>query len=339
MDKLNVLYLSDNNYAIFAGISILSLFINNKHIPDITVYVIDDGIAEENKKKYYQIAEKYSRDIVFLDLTKGIQILEELHMPKYRNSYTTYLKLFTFDILPDDVERIFFIDSDSIIVGDLSEMIDFDLKGNVIGAVKDGLSQTYKEALGFPAGDSWYNMGIMLVDVQQWKKQQCQKLIIEQMKKRQAYIAVDQDLLNITQHGKITTLHPKYNATAHHYVYESKGFLKHLPQKGFYDAETLDEGNKDARIRHFERFVGESPWNVNSIHPYTKYFDKYLLVSPWKDFKKTKPQKNMTLKIEKILYVILPHKMFLPLFAWGFRRYLKKSNAHFEGNKDVKNIS
>ena len=73
---LNVMYLTDNNYVVFAGVSIISLFENNKDIENINVYVIDDSISEKNKKIYLDIANKYKRNIIFLDLSKGLKILK-----------------------------------------------------------------------------------------------------------------------------------------------------------------------------------------------------------------------------------------------------------------------
>lgn len=218
MRELNILYLTDNNYAAFAGVSIISLFENNRTIDRFHVYVIDDSIADDNKAKMRAVAEQYGHDLFFLDLSEGIRILEEMKIPKYRNSYTTYLKLFTFNLLPDTVKRIFFIDSDSVVVGDLGELIDLDMQGCVIGAVRDGISQPWKVALGYDSNDSWFNMGVMLVDVDAWKADGAQDKVIAQLQKRKAYFAVDQDILNITQHGRIMTLHPRYNATPHHYV-------------------------------------------------------------------------------------------------------------------------
>lgn len=335
---LNVMYLTDNNYVVFAGVSIISLFENNKNIDVINVYVIDDSIADENKKIYKQIAERYGREIIFLDLSRGLEILQEMKAPQYRNSYTTYLKLFAFDLLPEDVDRIFFIDSDSIVVGCLEEMISFDMQGKMVGAVRDGISHPYKVALGYPEEDSWFNMGVMLVDVHKWKSDKAQQKVIEQLKKRNAYIAVDQDILNITQHGNICTLHPKYNATPHHYIYSYDKFMKALPQKGFYDKKTIEEANKEPVIRHFERFIGESPWNKNSVHPYTELFDSYLKISPWKDYEKKIARKTIILKIEKILYKLLPHDVFLKIWAMAFKHYLDTNNKKMINSSNIKNI-
>lgn len=340
MKELNILYLTDNNYAAFAGVSITSLFMNNKHIDKITVYIIDDSIAEENKEKFRKLADDFSRGIVFLDLTEGIRVLEEMGVPKYRNSYTTYLKLFAFGLLPDSVKRIFFIDSDTVIVGDLSEIIDLDMEGCMIGAVRDGISHPYKMALGFDYNDSWFNMGVMLVDVEKWKADHAQDKVIEQLRKRTAYIAVDQDILNITQHGNIMTLHPKYNATAHHYVYKEKDFRRAFPQGGFYESdEIMKEAQEHAVIRHFERFVGESAWNQNTAHPYAKLFDKYLKVSRWNDYEKKPAKLTGVLKIENMMYRFLPKKIFVYIYGWAFKRYLLNTNKRLLGDSDIKNIS
>lgn len=338
MRELNVLYLTDNNYAAFAGVSIVSMFENNKHIDKLHVYIIDDSIARDNKDKLLAVGEKYGHDIIFLDMTEGIRTLERMGIPKYRNSYTTYLKLFAFDLLPDAVKRILFIDSDSVVVDDLSEMIDIDMQGCMLGAVRDGISHPYKVALGYDPNDSWFNMGIMLVDVDAWKTDHAQDKILAQLQKRQGYIAADQDLLNITQHGNIMTLHPRYNAMPHHYVYKETAFRRAFPQGGFYDLETMRQAQERPVIRHFERFVGQSPWHKNSVHPYTALFDQYLAISPWRDYEKQEARLSPLLKIENTLYRILPRNLFVYIYAIGFKRYLLKTNKALQKAEPISNI-
>ena len=91
--RMNVMYLSDNNYAIYMGVSICSLFENNKMLDEINVYIIDDNISSDNKKRLEELAERYGRNIYFMDCKVGIDKLQKLGAPKYRGSYTTYLKI------------------------------------------------------------------------------------------------------------------------------------------------------------------------------------------------------------------------------------------------------
>lgn len=324
-NSINVLYLSDSNYAAFAGTSVVSLFENNKHMDSIRVWLIDDRLGEDNKRKFKEAAEQYGREINFLDMSAGIKKLEEIGAPKYRNSYTTYLKLFAFGMLPEEVHRIFFIDSDSVVTGRLDELADFDMKGNAVAAVKDVLCHDYMVSLGFSTNDSWYNMGIMLVDVDAWRREDCEARVIENMKKRCAYVAVDQDLLNTTLHGRITTLPPRYNATPHHYIYKHSDVMKHFPWHDFYSEEEMADARKAPVIRHFERFLGQSPWHKHSIHPYTADFDRYMAMSPWRDYQKKPSPKNMVFRVERMLFRVLPKSWFLCIFSVYYKRYFKKT--------------
>jgi len=324
-NSINVLYLSDSNYAAFAGASIVSLLENNRHFDELTVWLIDDNLSDDHKAKFQQVAKTYQRTINFLDMSEGIRKLKEIGAPKYRNSYTTYLKLFAFGLLPKEVERIFFIDSDTIVVGKLDGLAEFDMQGNAVAAVKDVLCHDYMVSLGFPTEDNWYNMGVMLVDLNAWRNDRCEERIIENMKKRGADVAVDQDLLNITLHGAITALHPRYNATPHHYVYKHEHVMKFFPWTDFYSHEEIEDSQKNPVIHHFERFLGHSPWHKNSIHPFTPDFDRYLAMSPWSDLEKKPAPTNFTFRVERMLFRILPRKMFLRIFAKFFKRYFRKT--------------
>lgn len=65
MEKLNVLYLTDNNYAAFAGVSITSMFENNKHINEITVYLIDDHMMKPIKKNLAYLPKNITGKLSF----------------------------------------------------------------------------------------------------------------------------------------------------------------------------------------------------------------------------------------------------------------------------------
>lgn len=337
---LNVLYLTDDNYATYAGISIYSLFENNQDIDEIHVYVINDNISNSQQHKMKELANSYNRELSFLNMNDSIEILRENNIPTYRGSYTTYLKLFAFSILPESVHNIFFIDSDTIVTGSLKEICNYNMKeNNIAAAVRDGLCASYKMALGYPKSDSWFNMGVVLIDTYAWKREKMTEQVVKLLHKRRAFIAVDQDILNILLHGRIETLNPKYNATAHHYVYKAKAFLRAFPQEGFYDANTLDNGNRNAIIRHFERFLGESAWDKDSIHPYAPLFKEYQIKSPWKDYRYTYTRNNqMIFRIERIFYKTLPHDFFVYIFGIGFRHYLSNTNKLLLSNEETSNI-
>lgn len=334
MTNLNVLYLSDDNYAPYLGVSILSLLKNNRCFDSIRVFIIDDNISSENKKMISDYEKEYDNcRIIYMDMTHGVKKLESMGMPKYRNSYTTYLKLFAFSELPNDVDRIIFIDTDSVVVGSLEELMTFDMRGNVLAAVKEAIAHDEMIELGYPEDDVWFNMGMIVVDVQLWKTNNCYLQVIEQMKKRQRYFSVDQDILNITQHGRIATLHPKYNAMPHFIAYKAKDYMKAFPQKNYYTEEEIDSCKNNGVILHFERFIGESAWNNPTVHPYGAVFREYLKESPWASMELKEAQNSTVFKIEKLMYNFLPSKLFVRIYGIAYRRFIRKTNEKMKKEK------
>ena len=56
-NHLQVAYATDNGYIKYTGISMYSLFDNNKNFDDITVHILDNGISDEGKKQLKDITE------------------------------------------------------------------------------------------------------------------------------------------------------------------------------------------------------------------------------------------------------------------------------------------
>lgn len=327
MRKLNVLYLSDNNYAPYLGVSILSLLKNNTDFDIINIFVIDDNISDDNKSKLSSYSDDYKNlNLTFLNMSHGVNTLQEMGVPKYRNSYTTYLKLFAFSMLPDEIDRIVFIDTDSVVVGSLAELMVYDMKNNVLAAVKEAIAHDEMIELGYPEDDVWFNMGMILVDIKKWKEENAYEKVIAQLKKRQRYFSVDQDILNIICHGRIGTLHPKYNNMPHFVVYKGKDYLKAFPQENYYPIDIIDECKKEGVILHFERFIGESAWNVPTVHPYAATFREYLAQTPWKGLELKPAKVSMIFRIEKMLYVILPKSIFVRIYGVAYRCFIKNTN-------------
>lgn len=47
--EMKVMYTCDNNYVWLMGISVISLFENNKHVKELKVYLLGEKISKENK--------------------------------------------------------------------------------------------------------------------------------------------------------------------------------------------------------------------------------------------------------------------------------------------------
>jgi lipopolysaccharide biosynthesis glycosyltransferase len=68
---MNIVYASDDNFAEIMGVSMLSLFENNKDESEIVAYVLDSDIKDDNREKLESLAKQYGRQLVFVS-TKDV---------------------------------------------------------------------------------------------------------------------------------------------------------------------------------------------------------------------------------------------------------------------------
>ena len=98
---MNVVYNCDANYIQYTGISITSLFENNKDLRELNVFILGLGINEFNSKQLSQLAKEYSRSIRVIDADDIERLLDDNGLGLYRASRATYYKLFIEQFIPD----------------------------------------------------------------------------------------------------------------------------------------------------------------------------------------------------------------------------------------------
>ena len=106
---MNVLYTCDDNFIWIAGISMYSLFENNKSMQKIHVYLLGDNVSDENKQLLNGIADKYHQDFDAIDVPK-LAIPPALISQRWPRS--AFTRLYSAQILPLTVEKVLYLDCD-----------------------------------------------------------------------------------------------------------------------------------------------------------------------------------------------------------------------------------
>ncbi|MBE6720533.1 MAG: glycosyltransferase family 8 protein [Ruminococcaceae bacterium] len=331
---MNILYQCNDKYAPYCGTSITSLFENNKDVDNICVYILNDSISDINRNKFDILSKQYNRKIVLLDTTVIVSKMEELGIPKYRGSYTTNMKMFVSYVLPDDVDRLLYIDSDTIVLGDLSELFSCDMQEYPIAMALDFIVRNHKKTIGLSNNSYYYNAGVILFNCTNCKKIDFTGRIVNYINNNNPNFSLpDQDLLNIIFCDNIMQLDPKYNFQPVHILFNDRSYYKCFKNNGYYPQSKINKDKNDIRIAHFLRFLGEFPWDKNNSHPYNDLFDKYLKVSPWKNYEKAEKKLSVLFKIEKILYKILPNDIFIYIYRLSHEIFMKQSDKKSKKNK------
>ena len=74
--------------------------------------------------KFQMLAAQYGREIVFLDMMKAVAQMNAFHCSSWNGSIATWLRFFVLDMIPDPVDRLIWIDSDTIVEGGLERIVD-----------------------------------------------------------------------------------------------------------------------------------------------------------------------------------------------------------------------
>lgn len=328
---INVLYQSSESYIIPTTISMCSLFENNKHTSEIGVYFIDDGITTEDKKHLISLAEKYNRSINIIDGKSISVMLENAGAHKWKGSYTTYLKLFAEQYISSD--SILYIDSDTLIVGDLEPLFDIDLSGYACGMVDELIPTEYLDYIGI---EDHFNGGIIYLNLDYWRKNNCENYIRDILSNEEYVkynIYADQAIINQFFKGKIKRIPVKYNYTTTWWflsdskltenIYHSQG--KSLP----YSHEEFSAAHDNPVILHYTLCTTDRPWKKRNYYPFIKEYNYYKdLIEPWKPIEESMVKQSFA----RQAYLDL-----INLFPTCIKRYSGWKGYCYSVNKSMKN--
>lgn len=311
---MKVMYTCDNNYVWLMGISTISLFENNKEIEDLKVYLLGENISEENKSELKKIGEAYGREVEVIDVPK-LNIPPSLVSARWPLS--AFTRLFSGVILPADVERILYLDCDTIISGDISELENVEFNGNIAMGVKDCISGTYKQNVGLDSNSPYINAGVILFDMDALRKVNINVEIESYMKKYEKLINyADQDILNGMFKGKIGELNPKYDVMTIDAVHTYEEIQMLRRPTNFYSKEQLEQAVSNPAIIHYTtNMLIVRPWFNNTDHPFATEFRKYMALSVWEN--KELGLMMFTAKEAKVIEAIMKLPKFIAYKALG----------------------
>ncbi len=323
---MNVLYTCDDNYVWIMGISMVSLFENNKELEQLNVYLLGENISKENKMILQDIGSKYQREIYIIDVP-------ELDIPKSlvsnRWPLSAYTRLFAGQLLPETLDKILYLDCDTIILGSLKKLEDFPMEGLILAGVKDCIGKTYKQNIGLEKETLYVNAGVLWMDLKKLRTVRISRLMDDYLRKYAFYINyADQDLLNGIFQERIGVLGAEYNVMTIAGVHSYKEIITLRRPTNYYDESDLRQAVQNPKIIHYTtNMLIVRPWYRNTDHPFAQEFQKYLACSPWRDrrldaFVFTKKESKV-IRLVKILPSYLSNKLLGMLHAELKPRYIR----------------
>ena len=346
---MNIVYVSNEGYARHLGVSLCSLYDSNADEERLEVFILDTGITPESRGKLKEIARSFGRVLTFIELkdlkerfAAGIPVGQgrgsagdaAVTLDTGRFDVSTMGRLFAADLLPAGVRRILYLDCDTVILKPLRRLWETELgTGFIMAAVQEPtIYEEVKQYLGFGKKDPYFNAGVPLIDLKQWRKEDLTRKVL-------SYYAViaeqslfnDQDALNGLLKGRIRTLSPRWNFFTNYRYFRYDTLCRMQPSYRRIPEEVFRKAKRYPAVIHYAG--DERPWRVGAMNYYGRAYEQYLAMTPWRGTPKEKG---------KELFLFLYHMMDLvtPVFpgirAAISRAYVRKIIAERKARQEKK---
>lgn len=278
------MYCADDNYSRHAGISMMSLFEKNRNADEIIVYIVSVNISADNQRKIKSIAASYKREVVFIDFEEYKDRLV-LNNGDNEHPISTYARLFVDELLPKAVEKVLYLDCDILINDSLEELWNIDMQGKALGAVQDICYTVFRDETGTEQPYRYFCAGVLLIDMQQWRKENCQKKLTDYVEECKGVLQHhDQTILNGVFGTDYCVLHPKYDVLTPVFLMSYKNLVTYYGcGTDFYSKNEIKESVKNPVIIHYTSSGIGRPWE-NNKHPLAYLYQDIKNRSPWNDY-------------------------------------------------------
>ncbi len=308
---VQIVYASDDRFAEIMGVSIVSLFENNKNIDEINVYILDSCIANNNKEKIELVCQSYKRQNPIWIQAKDISQELNMEVALDRGSLSQYARLFVSSVLPEHLNRVLYLDCDIIINQSIEELWNLDMKGKTIAALMDAFSKHYRSNIGLAPNDVMFNSGVMLIDLNRWREQKVEEKLLRFIIDRKGKIQQgDQGALNGVLSHDTFCFEPRFNSVTifHDFTYDEMLIYRKPPS--FYDEKQIIRAVNTPLVIHFTTsFLSDRPWIKGCKHRYVDEWMRYKEMSPWFNMELYKDNRSIWEKKGLAIYKLLPDKV------------------------------
>lgn len=214
---IDVAYVCDEACAFKLAASIESLLGNKSDSDDIKIYVITPNFCDDTIKKLKLIVK--TRGVIKFFYFDFAELDKFNRLPNMRHfSTTAYAKALIPNIL-SDLDKVLYIDADTLILGSLKELWGTELKDNYVAAVQDEAYWGYLDKVLnkivynnlYKGVKNMFNSGLMLLNLKKCREDSIRDKFLYQMRNVKHFFG-DETIFYYLFYGKILYVAPKWNS-------------------------------------------------------------------------------------------------------------------------------
>ncbi len=249
-DKIHVFYACDDSFVKFTIVSFASMKKNASREHNYHIHVLHTNIEQKTMKTLLEMADERF-NVTFDNVSEYMTKLGETLPIRDYYSNTTYYRMFIADMFPE-LKKVIYIDSDTIVQGDISELYGYDVENFDVAAcheqamVQEDVYGRYVEVnLGIDR-NAFFNAGILLINCERFREHKVLENFVRLLGIYNFRVTQDEDYLNLICRDHVLWLpqtwntevfgeipYPVEQANIIHYIMVSKPW--HYPDCRFGD--------------------------------------------------------------------------------------------------------
>jgi lipopolysaccharide biosynthesis glycosyltransferase len=197
------------------GVTLTSLIRNCSEPERLKFWFLCASLTDKEKNQIRNLltSEKFNGQCAFIDFDP-----EELFgsLATLHGDRTIYGRLLLADFV--DADEVLYLDADLVVEVNVLEVANFNFNGQILAAVGGDLlkyvlgSKFYIEKIGFSPDIEYFNSGILLLNLREWRLQQVKEKCLQIGRKYLKELpSHDQSILNILCAGNFAKLPVTYN--------------------------------------------------------------------------------------------------------------------------------
>ena len=288
---------ADREYAIGLAVTIRSALENLDPARRLRLYLIDGGLSRGVRRQLLRAWDPDRVEVAWIE--PDLRRIRELPIDDYV-SHSTYLRLLLPEVLPASLERVIYLDSDLVVLGDLGALWERPFDQQAVLAAQDVgypfidaelALPNYAEcapylwgarpipnyvALGLDPKAKYFNGGVMLVDLAAWRREGlCPRMLECLRANREHAVAWDQYALNAVLAGRWGELDLRWNVPLSLFRYPSG-------RQSPFGETAWRQAIEAPFVVHFVGFAKPWYWGARGVyHPWQQLFERHLEGTGW----------------------------------------------------------
>ncbi len=217
MDKkiIPIFYACDDNFVKCTLVSVKSMIEHASREYKYKIHILHTNITEGMMEKIYRLSDE-NFEFEFCDMTDQLESVSDKLPIRDYYSKTTYYRFFIAPAFAE-YDKAIYIDSDTIVQGDISELYLTEIGDSYLGACHEqAMVQvdeygTYVETVMGISRHNYFNAGVMLINCRRFRERAVLEKFTEYLQMYNFVVTQDEDYLNLICKDHVFWLDQRWN--------------------------------------------------------------------------------------------------------------------------------